>query len=147
VSVLWGRRFKSAKAVHGFFRKRPWQKRLVALAAAYAIALAGLIANFGGAQMAAAAAAQPGGIICHTDFAGGHAPSPAPSPDGGTNKTCTDDCCTGCLTLAAALPPAPAHAETIPPSASMRIALPAVAAFVASPQTKSHQSRAPPRMA
>ena len=56
--------------MYRFFRKRLLQKRLVALAAAYAIALSGLIANFGGAQMAAAAAAQPGSIICHTDFAG-----------------------------------------------------------------------------
>jgi hypothetical protein len=134
--------------VYDFFRKRLLQKRLVALAAAYAIALAGLIANFGGAQMAAAAAAQPGGIICHTNFAGG----PAPSPDSGTdktggNKTCNDDCCTGCLILTAALPPPPANAGTIPSSASARIAPPAVAVFVSGPRTKSHQSRAPPRTA
>ena len=136
--------------MHVFFRKRSWQKRLVALAAAYAIALAGLIANFGGAQMAAAAAAQPGGIICHTDFAdfaGGHAPSPAPSPDSGTNKTCIDDCCTGCLTLTAALPPAPANADAIPLSASVRIVPLAVAVFVSGPRTKSHRSRAPPQTA
>jgi hypothetical protein len=132
--------------VHGFFCKRLWQKRLVALAAAYAIALAGLIANFGGAQMAAAAA-QPGGIICHTDFAGSHVPSPAPSPDGGTNKTCIDDCCTGCLTLTAALPPAPANAGTIPLSASVSIVPLAVVVFVSGPRTKSHRSRAPPQTA
>ena len=126
--------------MHGFFRKRLWQKRLVALAAAYTIALAGLIANFGGAQMAAAAAAQPGGIICHTDFAGG----PAPSPDGGTNKTCTDGCCTGCLTLAAALPPAPAKASALPQAASRARSPTAVFRPV---HTKSHRSRAPPQTA
>jgi hypothetical protein len=131
--------------VHGFFRKRLLQKRLVALAAAYAIALAGLIANFGGAQMAAAAAAQPGGIICHTDFAGGPAPSAdTDSNKTDSNKTCIDDCCTGCLMLSAALPEPPANADTIPRSVSTRIAPLAVAALVASPQTKSHQSRAPP---
>jgi hypothetical protein len=124
--------------VHVFFRKRLWQKRLVALAAAYAIALAG---------MAAAAAAQPGGTICHTDFAGGHAPSPAPSPDSGTHKTCIDDCCTGCLTLTAALPPAPVNAGTIPPSASVRIVPLAVAVFVSTLRTKSHRARAPPQTA
>ena len=133
--------------MHDFFRKRLWQKRLVALAAAYAIALSSLIANFSGAQMAAAAAVQPGGIICHTDFAGGHAPSPAPSPDSGTNKTCIDDCCTGCLTLTAALPPAPANADAIPLSASVRIVPLAVAVFVSGPRTKSHRSRAPPQTA
>jgi hypothetical protein len=143
VFAIWGRPSNGIRAVHDFFRKRLWQKRLVALAAAYAIALAGLIANFGGAQMAAAA--QPGGIICHTDFVGGHVPSPAPSPDSGTNKTCTDDCCTGCVTLMAALPPAPANAGTIPPSASVRVA--PLAVFVSIPRTKSHRSRAPPQTA
>ncbi|MGB6799513.1 MAG: DUF2946 family protein [Xanthobacteraceae bacterium] len=124
--------------MHVFFRKRLWQKRLMALAAAYAIALAG---------MAAAAAAQPGGTICHTDFAGGHAPSPAPSPDSGTHKTCIDDCCTGCLTLTASLPPAPVNAGTIPPSASVRIVPLAVAVFVSTLRTKSHRARAPPQTA
>jgi hypothetical protein len=124
--------------VHVFFRKRLWQKRLMALAAAYAIALAG---------MAAAAAAQPGGTICHTDFASDHAPSPAPSPDSGTHKTCIDDCCTGCLTLTAALPPAPVNAGTIPPSASVRIVPLAVAVFVSTLRTKSHRARAPPQTA
>ena len=131
--------------MHGFFRKRLWQKRLVALAAAYTIALAGLLANFGGAQMAAAAAAQPGGIICHTDFAGGPAPSPDGQPD--SNKPCIDGCCTGCLTLSAALPPAPANADAIPPSASVRVAPLADAVFVSGPRTKSHRSRAPPQTA
>jgi hypothetical protein len=125
--------------VQSFFRKRLLQKRLIALAAAYAIALSGLIANFGGAQMAAAAAAQPGGIICHTDFAGG----PAPSPDGGTGKIC-DDCCVGCLTLAAALPPPPVIVSAIPQSAGERIAPLAIAVLVSGPETKSHRSRAPP---
>ncbi|MGB6757967.1 MAG: DUF2946 family protein [Xanthobacteraceae bacterium] len=124
--------------MHVFFRKRLWQKRLIALGAAYAIALAG---------MAAAAAAQPGGTICHTDFASGHAPSPAPSPDSGTHKTCIDDCCTGCLTLTASLPPAPVNAGTIPPSASVRIVPLAVAVFVSTLRTKSHRARAPPQTA
>jgi hypothetical protein len=126
-------------AVYKFLRKRLLQKRLIALAAAYAIALSGLIANFGGAQMAAAAAAQPGGIICHTDVAGG----PAPSPDGGTGKIC-DDCCVGCLMLMAALPLPPVTASFSPPSACERIGPLAVAVFVSRPETKSHRSRAPP---
>jgi hypothetical protein len=126
--------------VHGFFRKRLLQKRVVALAAAYAIALAGLLANFGGAQMATAATAQSGGVICHTDLAG----NPAPSPDGGTGNTCIDDCCTGCLMLVAALPPPPIAAITLTVSAGERIAPSAVAAFVAGSQSKSHRSRAPP---
>jgi hypothetical protein len=130
--------------VHGFFRKRLLQKRLVALAAAYAIALAGLLANLSGAQMAAAAAGgQPGGIICHTDVAG----NPAPSPDGGAGNTCVDDCCTGCLMLMAALPPPPATAITLALPVGEPIAPPAVATIVANPPTYSHRSRAPPPMA
>ncbi|HZC56242.1 MAG TPA: DUF2946 family protein [Xanthobacteraceae bacterium] len=122
------------------FSKRPLRKRLIALAAAYAIALAGLIANFGGAQMAAAAAGQPGGIICHTDLTG----QPAPSQDGGNGKTCTDDCCTGCLMLMAALPPPPVNAVAIPQSASARIVPRPIAALASGPETTSHRSRAPP---
>jgi hypothetical protein len=129
--------------VHRFFRKRLLQKRLIALAAAYAIALSGLIANFGGAQMAAAAAAQTGGIICHTDFAG----NPAPSPDGGTSKTCLDDCCTGCLMLSAALPQPPATAIALLASAGEPIVPYAAAITIAGPETKSHRSRAPPQKA
>src|SRR5271169_807526 len=127
-------------AVHKHFGTRLLRKRLIALAAAYAIALAGLIANFGGAQMAAAAAAQPTGIICHTDLAG----QPAPSQDGGTGKTCTDDCCTGCLMLMAALPPPPVDAVASPQSASSRIVPPAVALLASGPGTKAHRARAPP---
>jgi hypothetical protein len=125
--------------VHSFFRKRLLQRRVIALAAAYAIALAGLIANFGGAQMAAAAATQPG-IICHTDFAG----ETAPSPDDSNGKVCIDDCCVGGLTLIAALPPPPVTAVATLRSAGERVALPAFAVFVAGPETKSHRSRAPP---
>ena len=127
--------------MHGFFRKRLLQKRIVALAMAYAIALASLLANLGGAQMAAAAAGQPNGVICHTDLAG----DPARSPNGGTGNTCADNCCTGCLMLMAALPPPPATAAAIVRSDGERIALPAATDFIVSSPTKSHRSRAPPQ--
>ncbi len=127
--------------MHGFFRQRLLQKRVIALAMAYAIALAGLLANFGGAQTAAAAAAGlPNGVICHTDLAG----DPTRSPDGGTGNICADNCCTGCLMLMAALPPPPATAVALLLSAGELIAPLAVPSFVASPETKSHRSRAPP---
>jgi Protein of unknown function (DUF2946) len=125
--------------VYGFFCKRLLQKRLIALAAAYAIALAGLVANLGGAQMAAAGA-QPGGILCHSDLAG----SPGHFPDGGTDSVCLNNCCTGCLLLMAALPPPPEIAIALAPVAGERITPLAAALFVASPQTYSHRSRAPP---
>jgi hypothetical protein len=132
------------RAVYGFFRSRLLQKRIISLTAAYAIALSGLIANFGGAQMAAAA--QPGAIICHTDIAG----QPAPATDNGTGsdtrKIC-DDCCVGCLMHAAALPPPPVTAIAMLLSAGERIAPFTLAVFVLRPETKSHRSRAPPLMA
>ncbi len=133
--------------MYRFFRKRLLQKRLVALAAAYAIALSGLIANFTGAQMAIAAAAQPGGIICHTNFAG--EPAPSPSSDSGKtdSKACLGDCCIGCLMLSAALPEPPEAASAPPPSAGERIALPPATFVVLSRHTKSHRSRAPPQNA
>jgi hypothetical protein len=128
------------RAVYGFFRSRLLQKRIISLTAAYAIALSGLIANFGGAQMAAAA--QPGAIICHTDIAG----QSAPATDNGTGKIC-DDCCVGCLMQAAALPPPPVTAIAMLLSAGERIAPFTLAVFVLRPETKSHRSRAPPLMA
>jgi hypothetical protein len=122
-------------------RPSPLRQRLVALAAAYAIALSGLIANFGGAQMAAAAAmGQPDFVICHNDGAD----APAPSPDGGTSKTCIDDCCTGCLMLSAALPQPPATAIALLSSAGEPIAPLAAAVVISRPQFSSHRSRAPP---
>jgi hypothetical protein len=129
--------------VHGFFRKRLLQKRFIALAAAYAFVLAGLIANLSGAQMAASAAAgQPDFVLCHSDGAG----TPAPSPDNGQtgSKTCLDDCCTGCLMLGAALPQPPATAIALLSSAGERIAPPAIAVVVSGPELTSHRSRAPP---
>jgi hypothetical protein len=58
------------------FAKRPLRRRIIALAAAYAIALASLISSFSVASVAAQAVAQPGGILCHTDVSGHHAPPP-----------------------------------------------------------------------
>jgi len=122
-------------------RQSPLWQRFVALAAAYAIALSGLIANFGAAQMAAAAAAaQSDFVICHSDGAN----NPAPSPDDGTSKTCIGDCCTGRLMLSAALPQPPATAIALQSSAGEQIA-PRAAVFVPSgPELSSHRSRAPP---
>jgi hypothetical protein len=127
--------------VHGFFRKRLLQKRFIALAAAYAFVLAGLFANLSGAQMAAsAAAAQSDFVVCHNDGAN----NPAHSPDGGTSKTCFDDCCAGCLMLNAALPQPPATAIALLASAGESIAPHAAAIVVSGPRFSSHRSRAPP---
>lgn len=131
------------RAVHGFFRKRLLQKRLIALTAVYALVLAGLIANLSGAQTAAAAATQPDFVLCHSDGAD----NPAPSLDGGqtdSHKACFDDCCTGCLMLSAALPQPPATAIALLSSAGERIAPHAAAVVISRPRLSSHRSRAPP---
>ena len=122
-----------------YFARRPLRRRIVALAAAYAIALSSLIASFGAASAAAAAAA-PNGIICHTLVAGDEAPS-----SGDTNtKHCIDNCCIGCLMLMAAVPPPPAKITGAPLAASQSIAPPQNIVLVGALQTKDHRSRAPP---
>ena len=121
-----------------YFARRPLRRRIVALAAAYAIALSGLIASFGVANEAAAAAGLPG-AICHTAPDGQQAPSPA----GNSGKVCLD-CCTGCAMHVAALPPPPASAAPLAQIAARRLAPPPVASLGSRPETGSHRSRAPP---
>ena len=122
-----------------YFARRPLQRRIVALAAAYAIALSSLIASFGAASAAAAAAA-PNGIICHTLVAGDEAPASGDT----NNKHCIDNCCIGCLMLMAAVPPPPAKIVLAPLSASQSIAPPQNIALIGGLKTKDHRSRAPP---
>ena len=122
-----------------YFARRPLRRRIVALAAAYAIALSSLIASFGAASAAAAAAA-PNGVICHTLVAGDQAPS-----SGDTNgKHCADNCCIGCLMLMAAVPPPPAKIIGAPLSARQSIAPPQNIVLSGGLETKDHRSRAPP---
>ena len=122
-----------------YFARRPLRRRIVALAAAYAIALSSLIASFGAASAAAAAAA-PNGVICHTLVAGDQAPS-----SGDTNgKHCADNCCIGCLMLIAAMPPPPAKIIGAPLSASQTVTAPENIVLSGGLQTKDHRSRAPP---
>jgi hypothetical protein len=119
------------------------RERVIALAAAYAIALAGLIASFGAAQAAAEAAASgvDTGIICHSD-AGGAAPGTGPHESNGA--ICFKSCI-GCLTssLATVIPPAITAAG--PPQLSFkRLDLPARSVSLADAKAKAHRSRGPP---
>jgi hypothetical protein len=107
-----------AGTVRRYFARHPLRRRIIALAAAYAIALASLIASFGAGRAAAEAVAQPGGILCHGIVTG----QPAPSPDEGNNKICVDNCCVGCLMLMMALPPPPATAVAVPQASSRAVA-------------------------
>jgi hypothetical protein len=128
--------------VRKYFAKRPLRRRIVALAAAYAIALSGLLASFGLARAAAEAAIAPDAVICHTVIAGEQAPSPASDQTDGGH--CAANCCVGCLMLLVALPPPPTKVVGVPQSAVELLAPPAIAVVAAGPETTSHQSRAPP---
>jgi hypothetical protein len=116
------------------------RQRVVALAAAYLIALAGLLASFGTASAAAADITNSSGFLCHT-AAGG--PS-SPADDQSNNKICAECCGIGCLMLTAALPPPPANAAPFAQASSHALPALAAARLGAAPVTKSHRSRAPP---
>jgi hypothetical protein len=128
--------------VRRFFARRPLRRRIIALAAAYAIALGGLFASFAAASAAAAAATVPGTITCHSDAAG--TPSPAQNDKSGV---CIDSCCIGCVMLMAALPPPPIKAIGAPQSVAQPLAPAAAVAGPAATSIASHQSRAPPHRA
>ena len=126
--------------MHKNFTKWPLRRRIIVLAAAYAIALSGIIANFGLGRAAAAEAGAPGIVTCHTEITGD------PSPMGGedNDRICSNSCCIGCLMPMAALPPPSANAAGAPQSARQILPARAVVGLPLGPQTKSHQSRAPP---
>jgi len=119
------------------------RQRVIALAAAYAIALAGLIASFGAAQAAAEAAAAGAGtgVICHSDV-GGAAPGTGSHESNGA--ICFKSCI-GCVasSLATVMPPAAAAAS--PPQLSFkRLDLPARLVSLADAKANAHRSRGPP---
>src|SRR5690348_14477313 len=113
---------------------------MIALAAAYALALGGIFASWAAGSAAALAAAGPDAVICHSD-AGGDA---APGQNDGSGHVCVDSCCVGCVLLTAALPPPPIKAIGAPQSAARPPAATPALAVPAGHFTRSHQSRAPP---
>ena len=126
--------------MRNLFTERTLRRRFVALVAAYAIALSGLLANFTAARAAIETANSPTGIICHTL----QIDQQAPAHDEGGDQACAANCCTGCLMLSAALPPPPATVTGTPQAAGVLLSLPAADAVAAVSETKSHRSRAPP---
>ncbi|HUD85100.1 MAG TPA: hypothetical protein VMR17_01550 [Xanthobacteraceae bacterium] len=126
--------------MHKIFARQTLRRRFVALAAAYAIAIASLVASFGAARAAAETAAIRGGVICHT-IVGGQS---SPATDETTGKICVDNCCVGCLMLLAALPPPPLKVFGAPQSVAQLLIPPAAVVLAAGPHGKSHRSRAPP---
>jgi hypothetical protein len=121
------------------FATRPLQRRIIAIAAAYAIALASLIASFVAAQVAVEAINQPDGVICH----GSGAERPTPVPDESSGKICVDSCCIGCLSIAAAVPP-PVVTPVVLHSLSQRPALLTRFVLAAATEFNAHRSRGPP---
>jgi len=126
--------------VRNLFTERTLRRRFVALVAAYAIALSGLLANFTAARAAIETANSPTGIICHTL----QIDQQAPAHDEGGDQACAANCCIGCLMLSAALPPPPATVTGTPQAAGVLLSLPAADAVATVSETKSHRSRAPP---
>jgi hypothetical protein len=116
-------------------------RRLVALAAAYAIALAGLIVSFGAVRAATAAATGSGSVICHT------ARLDRSAPAGDSNSDCNNSCCIGCLVLLAAVPPPAMASVAIAQAPGQPMSLPAIIDLPSTPHIKSHRSRAPPQSA
>jgi hypothetical protein len=129
--------------VRGLFTERTFQRRAIALVAAYAIALASLLATYTSARATGDIGTNPVGVICHTDLAG--QPGSSGGQDGG--QACANNCCIGCLMLMAALPPPPVTVTGAPQAAGVLLSLPAADAVAAGLETKSHRSRAPPLMA
>jgi len=121
------------------FAKRSLQQRIIAVAAAYAIALASLIASFGAAQAAAEAVTQPDTVICHASAA----ERPAPAPDGSSGRICVD-CCIGCATAAPAAVPPAASVVIIRQVSVTRLEPIAHPALIASAVSSAHRSRGPP---
>ena len=99
------------------FAEQPLRQRVIAVAAAYAIALSSLIVSFGAAQAAAEAANQRKAVLCHS----GAAEHPAPLSDQSNGRVCIESCCVGCLVITEAVPP-PALPVAVPRSLSQRIA-------------------------
>jgi hypothetical protein len=122
------------------FAKRPLLRRVVALAAAYAIALSGLIASFGAVRGAVADAASLGIVICQPTLLGQTAP-------GNHNSDRDRSSFVGCPVLLGAVPPPPMSSIAAEQSSGRLLALPAIIDLPSATQTKSHRSRAPPRAA
>ena len=123
-----------------FFHERSLRRRAVALVAAYAIALSGLLANFTAARAAIETANSPTGIICHTL----QTDQQAPAHDQTGDQACAANCCIGCLMLMAALPSPSATVTGAPQATGVLLSLPAADAVAAVSEIKSHRSRAPP---
>jgi len=125
--------------VHSYFARWSLRRRVIALAAAYALALGGIFASWAAGSAAALAAAGSAAVICHSD-----AGAPAPGQNDDSGNACVASCCVGCVLLTAALPPPPLKTIGAPQTATRPLAATPALAVPAAHSTRSHQSRAPP---
>ena len=121
--------------------KQRLSRRIVALIAAYALALSAVVGSIASARAAAATiGGEPGAVICHTDVSGG----PSPDSNGSTNQTCPDCCGLCCLSLAATVP-APSGDLIFVLRTTSRIPRPQpILALFAKREAHLQQPRAPP---
>jgi hypothetical protein len=125
--------------VRGNLAKLPLRRRVIALAAAYVIAVSSVITSFVAAQAAAEASAQPDVVICHSSLAD----EPARGPQDSNGNLCIKSC-VGCITsLAMAIPPT-VSADRTPQSAFKRLDPPARVVRIAGAKFNAHRSRGPP---
>lgn len=118
--------------------RQPFRQRIIAFAAA--LRDRARKSGFSAASVAAVAAAQLNGILCHTDVSGQR----SPSTDDTNNKICADCCCVGCLTLMAVLPPPSLTAVATLKSSSGRVAPLKNLVVANGVDNTAHRSRAPP---
>ncbi len=120
--------------------KHIWRRRIIALAAAYAVALSSLLASFGAARAAADGTFDPLAAICH------HSPTGQSDPLGSRSNgnVCIDCRCVGCLVPLATLPPPPATVAPLPAAIVHRVVPVALLTLSGTRLAKSHRARAPP---
>lgn len=123
------------------FAKRPLARRVVALLAAYAVALSGLTASFGAVRAAIAGTISSGVVICHVTVHGQRIPT------GDSSGDCDNSCCIGCVLVLAAVAPPPTNSVAMERMQGLLLPTPAAVEPPFAPQDRSHQSRGPPRKA
>jgi hypothetical protein len=119
--------------------ERSLRQRVIALVAAYALALANLLATFTAAQAAAEAGTVADPALCHSLVE-----QPGPLSDESSGKICPD-CCIGCLGSASSGAPPPADfAVTVPEASFMRLVPLAQIAVGPTAHSSARRSRGPP---
>jgi len=115
--------------------ERSLRQRVIALVAAYAMALTNLLATFAAAE--SATVVDP--ALCHSSVG-----QPAPLSDESGGNICPD-CCIGCLGSASSGAPPPASSVvTVPETSFTRLQPLTRVAVVPVAHSSAHRSRGPP---